>query len=135
MASASTRSSASSVSCSGAIPSLRRARSSTAPLRAACASWRRAIPYSHATAGPLSGRWRCAPASAAANVSAVRSAASSASRVRRAKYASSASHVAAVEDREGLGLGARGGEQIVVGAFVHQLHLVSRAGVVTEASR
>ena len=39
--------------------------------------------------------------------------------------------VAAVEDRERLGLRAGGGEQVVVGAFVHQLHLVRCPQVVT----
>ena len=51
-ASASTRSSPSSVSVIGPMPSRRRARSSTAPFWAAWESWRRAMPYSHAAAGP-----------------------------------------------------------------------------------
>jgi hypothetical protein len=49
------------------------------------------MPYSHAVALPASGRKRGRPASAAANVSAVRSAASSASWVRRQKNPSSES--------------------------------------------
>ena len=76
----STRSS--SISRRGSV-SLRRARSSTRPCSIERIRRWRAMPYSQPTASPRSGLKRRAPSSAAANVSAARSAASSASPVRR----------------------------------------------------
>ena len=72
------------------MPIRRRARCSTAPRRASVPSWRWAIPYSQPIAGPRAASKRAQPSSAAANVSAVRSAVVSASRLRRQKYADSA---------------------------------------------
>lgn len=62
-----------------------RARSSTVPRRNAFIGLCRAIPYNHATAGPLAGSNFLRAAKAAAKVSAVRSAASSRLPVRARK--------------------------------------------------
>ena len=79
------RSTVSSVKTSGGMPSRRRARDSTRPLRRLMARLLRAIPNSQADAGFFRGRKRWALASAAANVSAVRSAATSSDLPTRAR--------------------------------------------------
>jgi hypothetical protein len=79
------RSITSSVSTRTGAPSARRARASTLPRRRLIASVLRAIPNSQAAAGPFRGRKRWAPASAAAKVSTVKSAATSASPTRARK--------------------------------------------------
>lgn len=79
------RSTDSSVKTSDDMPNRRRARASTRPWRRLMARRLRAMPNSHAEAGAFRGRKRWALARAAANVSAVRSAATSGSPTRARK--------------------------------------------------
>ena len=95
-------------------PIRRRAADSTRPRRALCESTLRAIPNSHMRADPRAASNPRSDSSASANVSAVRSAATSGRRVTAPKKPRTGALVALVEDAERRPLACGGGEQRVI---------------------